>query len=182
MNMIFSFTKTKIPDLTIITPFFAEDHRGFFLKNFESNIFKENGIDFVVTECFESGSYQNTLRGLHFQRKNPQSKLVRAITGEIWDVAVDLRKDSPTYKQWYGQVLSKDNRKMLYIPPGFAHGFFVLSEYALVSYQCAGVYDKETDGGVLWSDTDINVTWPIPIGASPIISERDLDLLPLAAL
>ena len=130
----------------------------------------------TVTECFETKSCRNVLRGLHYQSNRPQAKLVRACIGEVWDVAVDLRRDSPTFLKWYARTLSDVNREMLYISPGFAHGFFVLSRQALVGYHCFGAYDKQSDTGVAWNDPDLAVSWPIPPGVTPIISGRDRSL------
>jgi dTDP-4-dehydrorhamnose 3,5-epimerase len=175
----FSFTDAGIPGLKLITPFASEDARGCFVKPFEKNAYKENGILFEVSEHFETESKQYVLRGLHLQTCEPQAKLVRVIRGAVWDVAVDLRENSPNYLKWHGVTLSGENRVIFYIPPGFAHGFFTLSESALVSYLCSGAYDRESDGGVVWNDPAINVGWPIPEGAAPILSERDKGL-PLA--
>ncbi|GHV46663.1 dTDP-4-dehydrorhamnose 3,5-epimerase [Clostridia bacterium] len=157
---MFTFTGIgSIPALKIITPFFAEDERGFFRKNFERDVFLQNGIDFTVNESFETLSRKNVIRGLHFQTCNPQKKLVSCSFGEIFDVAVDMREDSPTYLKWHGEILSGVNRKMFYIPDGFAHGFQVLSEKACVGYLCCGVYDKATDGGIRWNDPTVGVRW-----------------------
>ena len=132
--MGFSIEECELKGLKIIHPFFAEDERGFFLKSFEQDIFKTFGLENIISEDFESFSYKNVIRGLHFQTNNPQIKMVRAITGEIMDVAVDLRKDSPTFGKWESVILSGDNHKIFWIPAGFAHGFRVLSEDAIVSY------------------------------------------------
>lgn len=172
----FRITETDLPGLKAITPFFAADERGFLLKYFEDTLFKENGISFSTAECFESLSVQYVLRGIHFQTNYPQAKLVRVVYGEIWDVAVDLRENSPAFLRWHARALSGENREALYIPPGFGHGFFVVSKQALVNYQCAGAYDKESDTGIIWNDQDICIPWPIPPGISPLVSQRDAGL------
>lgn len=176
MQQPFSFEKTPIKDLVMITPFYSEDDRGYFLKAFEKEIFETNGISTEIFEDFETHSKKGVIRGLHFQTKNPQAKLVRAITGEIFDVAVDLRKDSETYGQWYGTTLSEINKKAFFIPKGFAHGFLVLSETALVSYKCEGKFSKETDTGIYCKDSDLNIQWPIKNEGDIFLSEKDRNL------
>ena len=176
--MSFSIENTKIDGLKIINPFYAEDTRGYFLKSFEKNIYKALGLKNVISEDFESFSHQNVIRGMHFQINNPQIKIVRAITGEILDVAVDLRKNSPTFGQWQSVILSEKNHLIFYIPEGFAHGFKVLSENAIVSYKCIGDYDKETDTGIIWKDKDINIDWNID-EKDVIVSDKDNALMSL---
>ncbi len=157
--------------LCVIEPFFSQDKRGYFMKSFEASFFEDHGLDADVCEQFDSFSYRNVVRGLHFQTENPQSKLVRCIKGEIFDVAVDLRSDSPTYGKWHAEILSGDNMKSYFIPRGFAHGFQVLSDEALVSYLCNGLYSPGTDTGILWNDPDLAISWPICDDV--ILSERD---------
>lgn len=173
----FSFESTPIKDLIIVNPFYIEDERGFFLKSFEKEIFRQNGIQTEVFEDFESYSVKGVIRGLHFQTEKPQSKLVRTLTGTIFDVAVDLRVESETFGKWYAEVLSSENHKAFFIPKGFAHGFLVLSDSALVSYKCEGAFSKETDTGILWNDPDLKIDWPIKDFSKPIISTKDKNLM-----
>lgn len=172
----FLFEKTEIKDLVIINPFFTEDERGNFIKFYEKDVFKEHGIDFIPYESFESTSIKGVLRGLHFQTENPQAKLIRVPYGKIFDVAVDLRRDSETFGKWYGIELSSENKKAFYIPKGFAHGFLTLSDLAIVSYMCDTKYSKETDSGIVWNDKDINIKWCIRLGEKLTISEKDINL------
>lgn len=159
-----------IQDAKIITPFMAEDQRGYFLKSFEKDIFQQMGLNGTIQEDFESFSTQGVIRGLHFQTKNPQIKLVRAITGTIYDVIVDLRKKSPSFGKWKGVILSGENFKGLWVPAGFAHGFQVLSENALVNYKCIGKYEKGYDSGIKYNDKELNIDWK---EGNIIVSDRD---------
>lgn len=174
----FTFEKLGLDKLSVVTPFFLEDNRGYFLKSYEREIFEEHGIYTDVFEDFESFSRKGVIRGLHFQTHEPQSKLVRAITGAIFDVAVDIRENSPTRGQWRGVFLTEENRKALFIPKGFAHGFMVVSEQALVSYKCGGKYLKECDTGIVWNDDKLKIDWPLNIVNKVIVSEKD-SCLPL---
>lgn len=170
----FSFEETRFKGVYLITSFSTEDNRGYFVKDFEKSIFEENGLDIDFYESFESFSWRNVIRGLHFQTSEPQAKLVRAVTGSIFDVIVDLRKGSETFGQWAGFYLSQGNRRSLFIPKGFAHGFCVHSDAAIVSYKCVGKYHKGSDSGIVWNDKDISIDWEIE---KPIVSERDRSLL-----
>lgn len=174
------FTPLGLEGLQKVTPFYATDLRGYFLKLYEKNDFRGAGIDGEVWESFVTFSKQHVLRGLHIQHPHPQAKLVTVLYGEIFDVGVDLRQDSPTYGQWEGLVLSHENRQGLYLPEGFAHGFLVRSDFALVSYLCGGAYDPAGDGGVCWQDAAIGVDWGLPEGVRPIVSQRDENLPTLA--
>tara|TARA_Y100001934_G_C12164627_1_gene683647 strand:+ start:248 stop:799 length:552 start_codon:yes stop_codon:yes gene_type:complete len=168
--MEFFCEKTDIPDLLIITHEMFEDGRGFFVESYRQNSLAEFGLpDFVQDN--HSRSTKGVLRGLHYQLE-PCSvgKLVRCMRGEIYDVAVDIRKGSPTYSKWFGLHLSKENHKMLYVPPGFAHGFLTLSDDAEVFYKMTGYYSQEHDRGILWNDPAIGVEWP---ECSPLLSEKD---------
>lgn len=169
----FFFENTKIEGLMKVNPFYVEDERGYFLKNYEKEIFMENGIYGDIDEQFESLSKKGVIRGLHFQSKYPQDKLVRAIKGKIFDVAVDLRKDSKTFGQWEGFWLSEDNKNMLLVPKGCAHGFLAVSDEALVSYTCIGKFLSEFDTGIIWNDKDLKISWPLDLIENLIISERD---------
>ena len=169
--MPFNFKRLKIPDVILVEPQVFPDERGFFTETFKESIFKENGINTKFVQDNYSHSIKGTLRGLHYQ-KNPkaQAKLVIAIRGEIFDVAVDIRKGSPTYGKWVGEILSEKNHKLLYVPQGFAHGFCVLSEEADVTYKVNNEYSPETDRGLLWNDPKVGVKWPIE---KPITSKKD---------
>lgn len=171
--MPFSFQETLIEQLMVITPFFAPDDRGYLSKPFEKSVFAAHDICFEMAEELESKSSQNTLRGLHFQRRHSQDKLVRVLFGEVYDVAVDLRPDSPTFGKWQGFRLSADNRNMLYIPKQFAHGFLVLSQEAVLHYLCGDRYDPESESGILWNDPELGIDWPLEPGVKPLLSPRD---------
>lgn len=171
--------KTDIEDLFIIDSFFVGDNRGFFNKLFERDIYESAGITFSVNETFMSKSSKNVIRGLHFQTNNPQAKLVTVISGKAWDVAVDLRKDSETYRKWMAVELSEHNHRAFYIPRGFAHGFLSMSDDTIMLYQCDGKYDKETDTGIRFDCPEIAVEWPINV-ENATVSERDMGLMSFA--
>lgn len=177
MNTYFSIQKLEIEDVKLITPFFTEDERGFFLKNFEKEIFKQWGLETNFFEDFETLSKKGVIRGLHFQTREPQIKIVRAIKGEIHDVVVDIRKESKSFGKYVDVILSGQNHDMIWIPRGFAHGFEVLSEEAIVSYKCVGKYLKEFDTGICWNDDEINIKWKTQ---KPIVSEKDRKLMSLS--
>jgi dTDP-4-dehydrorhamnose 3,5-epimerase len=180
----FTFEPTKLPGLFVVNPFLAQDRRGYFLKSYEKRIFGENGIETDIFEDFESFSVKGVIRGLHFQYGNAQSKLVRALTGEIFDVVVDIRPDSVTFGQWCSVTLSGENHKAFFVPKGFAHGFMVLSENAIVSYKCSGAFNPQGDSGIRWDDADIGIAWPLEeIGGRDhvIMSDKDLALQSFAA-
>lgn len=172
----FSFEKLDIDDMFIINPFFCEDERGFFSKSYEKDVFLEAGISTNIQEEFESSSKRGVIRGMHFQTFQPQSKIVKVLFGEIFDVAIDLRKNSKTYGQSRGVYLNDKNMKSFYIPPGCAHGFLTLSDNALVSYRCTGKYIKEHDAGIKWDDKDLAIEWPLHLVENIIISDRDNNL------
>lgn len=162
---------TKIADVKIIEPNVYGDDRGFFLETFsEARYRKALGIEISFVQDNHSRSQQSVLRGLHFQTNNPQGKLVRTVTGEVFDVAVDIRPDSPTFKQWIGVLLSESNKKQLWIPAGLAHGFVVLSEFADFEYKCTDYYDPTSEQCLIWNDPDIDIQWPIE---HPILSDKD---------
>ncbi len=169
----FSFEPLDIKGAYIINSFFSEDNRGSFVKNFEAEIFQKNGIEFQCSESFVTTSTKNVIRGMHFQLYHPQVKLVGVLSGKVYDVIVDLRKESPTFGQWRGYYLSSENRTSLLIPRGCAHGFMSISDNSFVSYMCDGLYDKETDTGILYKDPDIGVKWPINDIMQAIVGERD---------
>ena len=160
----------NIPGLLIAEPDVYGDDRGFFTETWHRDRYAEMGIDRVFVQDNLSRSVKGALRGMHFQIRHPQAKLVQAISGELFDVAVDLRPDSPTFGKWEGVVLSDKNMRQLYIPEGFAHGFCVLSDTALFSYKCTDFYAPGDEGGLLWSDPDIGIEWPVN---EPILSDKD---------
>lgn len=174
--MPFQFRKLEIPDLVLVEPRRFEDQRGFFVETYKRSEFVAHGIAEPFVQDNYSRSAQGVLRGLHFQKPpHAQGKLVMAVLGEVFDVAVDIRLGSPTYGRWVGEVLSAENGRMLYIPPGFAHGFCVLSEVADFCYKVTDEYAPECEAGILWNDPAIGIDWPI---AEPSVSPRD-GMLPL---
>ena len=173
----FTFKELNISGVYVVTSSFSDDLRGILVKNFERDSFKETGLDFSCSETFISTSAKNVIRGLHFQTHAPQTKIVGVISGKVFDVVVDLRKDSPTYMKWEGLYLSRENRNSLIIPRGCAHGFLSLSEDSLVSYLCDGEYDKDTDTGIFFNDPDIGIEWPIMDISSAVVSKRDMGLM-----
>ena len=173
----FSFEEIDIKGAFIINSFFSEDNRGSFIKSYEKNIFKANGIDFSCYESFITCSEKYVIRGMHFQLYHPQIKLVGVLSGKVFDVIIDLRKESSTFGEWRGFYLSSENRSSLLVPRGCAHGFISLSKKSVVSYQCDGRYDKETDTGIMYNDTQINVNWPINDISNAILGARDYNLM-----
>lgn len=169
----FKFNETPIAGVYVIEPAVFGDNRGYFMETYNYNDFKEAGLDMVFVQDNQSKSKKGVLRGLHFQKKHPQGKLVRVISGEVFDVAVDLRKDSKTYGKWYGVELSAENKKQFYIPEGFAHGFLVLSDEAEFTYKCTDFYHPEDEGGVAWNDTDIGIEWHMDGIDELLLSEKD---------
>lgn len=167
------FATTEIPDVVIIEPVVHADDRGFFMETWRSDLFSRAGIGTGFVQDNHSKSSYGILRGLHYQINNPQGKLVRVVAGEVFDVAVDLRKKSPTFGKWVGEHLSSDNKKILWIPPGFAHGFYVLSSSAEFVYKCTEYYSPENERSIIWNDEDINIQWPITPGEQPILSDKD---------
>ena len=154
--------RTNIPEVKIIEPRIFGDERGFFLETFQAHRYQELvGIDLPFVQDNHSRSSKGVLRGLHFQKTKPQGKLVRVVKGEVFDVAVDIRKDSPTYGKWEGAILSEENKHQLWIPPGFAHGFVTLSDIADFEYKCTDYYDQADEGSLKWNDPDIGIYWPL---------------------
>ncbi|RPI89779.1 MAG: dTDP-4-dehydrorhamnose 3,5-epimerase [Planctomycetaceae bacterium] len=172
------FIPTRLSGCFVIEPTVFGDDRGFFFETFHRRKFAEAGIDIEFVQDNHSRSRQNVVRGLHYQFHFPQGKLVRAVNGEIFDVAVDLRRGSPTRGQWYGAVLSESNRRQMYIPPGFAHGFCVTSESADVLYKCTEVYHPEDERTIAWNDAVLSIAWPL--AGEAIISAKDQQGRPLA--
>lgn len=172
----FQKEETGIEGLVVITPTVFPDSRGYFMESYNKKEFEEIGITVDFVQDNQSGSKRGVLRGLHFQKEFPQTKLVRVINGTVYDVAVDLRKDSPTYGQYYGVLLSSTNKKQFLIPKGFAHGFLVLSEEAEFAYKCDDFYHPNDEGGLLWNDPAIGIAWPLfEFGEDEelIISDKD---------
>ncbi len=165
-------TKTDIPDVLIFEPVVHGDDRGYFMETFRLSYFHDKGIDLQFVQDNQSMSKRGTLRGLHYQLRYPQGKLARVVSGEIFDVAVDLRKSSTTFGKWVGEILSAENQKQLWIPPGFAHGFLVLSDTAELSYKCTDYFHPEDDHSLFWSDPEVQVEWP-EIRGSITLSEKD---------
>jgi dTDP-4-dehydrorhamnose 3,5-epimerase len=164
------FVPTKIPDVILVkVPRFG-DHRGFFMETYHAEKFGDGGIRAKFVQDNHASSQKNILRGLHYQLKFPQGKLVRCIQGEILDIAVDIRKSSPTFGQWVGEILSSENARQLYVPPGFAHGYVVYSDHAEVEYKCSELYHHEDDYGISWNDPEIAIDWGIE---NPILSDKD---------
>lgn len=162
-----------IPDVLLIEPRVFGDHRGFFVETWSAKTFAEAGIFETFVQDNWSRSGRSTLRGLHYQIRRPQGKLVRVTQGEVFDVAVDLRKSSPTFGQWVGAWLSAENKHAMYIPPGFAHGFYVTSESAGFQYKCTDLYAPEWERTVAWDDPKVGITWPLDRGGPPVLSEKD---------
>ncbi|HVM70548.1 MAG TPA: dTDP-4-dehydrorhamnose 3,5-epimerase [Anaerolineales bacterium] len=168
------FEQTDIPGLIIVKPQVFGDSRGFFMETFRSDQLAQAGITGSFVQDNHSGSQKNILRGLHYQIRQVQGKLVRTIVGEIYDVAVDLRRSSPTFGRWMGMSLSAENKKLLWIPPGFAHGFYVLSDWAEVVYKTTDYYAPECERTILWNDPTLSIQWPLMDGLPPKLSEKDM--------
>ena len=169
----FNFIKTDIEGVFIIEPTAFGDERGYFMETYQYNDFAAAGIDVKFVQDNQSKSKKGVLRGLHFQKQFPQSKLLRVISGEVYDVAVDLREGSATYGKYIGVLLSSENRRQFFIPRGFAHGFLVLSDEAEFVYKVDDFYHPDDEGGLMWNDPTVNIDWPIPEGMEIILSEKD---------
>jgi dTDP-4-dehydrorhamnose 3,5-epimerase len=167
------FIRLRIPDVIRIRPDFHQDARGFFMEVYESRKFAAAGIPHVFVQDNQSGSGRGVLRGLHYQIRQPQGKLVRAVAGEVFDAAVDLRRASPTFGLWTSALLSAENRDQLWIPPGFAHGFYVLSKWAEVAYKATDFYAPEWERALLWNDPAVGIEWPLLAGLPPTLSPKD---------
>lgn len=176
MNVI----KTKLEGCVIIEPKVFGDERGFFLEVFQVERYADlAGISLPFVQDNQSRSSKDVLRGLHFQKTKPQGKLVRVVKGEVYDVAVDIRQGSPTFGEWEAVILSDKNKLQFWVPPGFAHGFVVLTDIADFEYKCTDYYDPSDEGNILWNDPDLNIRWPVDV---PILSEKDADAPKLADL
>ena len=164
-------TETSLPDVLLFEPAVHGDHRGYFMETFRASHFEARGLAVNFVQDNQSRSSRGTLRGLHYQLEFPQGKLVRVVSGEIFDVAVDIRRSSTTFGKWVGVVLSSENRQQLWVPPGFAHGFCVLSESAEICYKCTEYYHAEDDRALRWNDPGIGIHWPLD--GDPLLSEKD---------
>lgn len=167
------FEATEIPDVTLITPQVFADERGFFLESWEERKFSAAGLDMKFVQDNHSHSKRHTLRGLHYQVSRVQGKLVRVVRGAVFDVAVDIRRSSSTFGRCVGVTLSEENRRMLWIPPGFAHGFLVLSACADFLYRCTDFWVPACERTISWNDPDLNIPWPLPAAAAPLLSPKD---------
>lgn len=175
----FEFKESGIEGLIEVTPFNADDIRGCFTKDYSKEVFEAYGIHHDIAEIFYTTSYKGVIRALHFQRVHQQPKLVRCISGHVWDVVVDLREDSPTFKQWRGFNLIGDKHNEILVPANCAHGYLVLEEKSIVSYKCAEKFYSEYDDGIMWNDPDLNIQWPLnQIGGKEnlIIADKDKNL------
>jgi dTDP-4-dehydrorhamnose 3,5-epimerase len=167
------FRPTNIPDVLIISPKVFGDERGSFMETFREDLFSASGISGPFVQDNQTRSRQGVLRGLHYQIRQPQAKLVRAVAGEIFDVAVDLRRRSATFGQWVGEILSEENKLQIWIPGGFAHGFYVLSDWAEVLYKASDYYAPDSERTIVWNDPALGIAWPLINGRPPILSEKD---------
>ena len=167
------FLKTKIPEVILVKPKVIEDHRGFFMESYHMEKFISGGITCEFVQDNHAKSIKNTLRGLHYQVNFPQAKLLRCTRGKVLDVAVDIRQDSPTYGHWVSAELSEENKHQLFIPAGFAHGYYVISDIAEITYKCSEIYYQEFDRGIRWDDEQININW---YAENPILSKKDSKL------
>ncbi len=165
--------QTSLPGVFLLEPKVFGDERGFFMETFHAEKFHELGIDCDFVQDNHSLSRRGTLRGLHYQMKNPQAKLCRVVRGEVLDIAVDIRVGSPHFGKWVGAILSAENKRQIFVPRGFAHGFFVLSDEAEFLYKCDALYNPAAERGVLWNDPTIGIDWQIPAGMELLISEKD---------
>lgn len=170
----FSFEQCGgIEGLYLVKPKVYGDSRGYFMETYHYEEFRKAGLDMVFVQDNQSKSTKGVLRGLHYQKEHTQGKLVRVLSGKVFDVVVDIRRGSKTYGKWHGVTLSADEKNMLYVPEGFAHGFYVLSDTAEFSYKCTDYYDPSSEAGIIWNDKAIGIQWPIPEGEAPLISEKD---------
>jgi dTDP-4-dehydrorhamnose 3,5-epimerase len=178
----FKFSKTDIPGILLIEAKAFYDERGFFMESYNQKDFADNGLADVFVQDNHSWSKKKVVRGMHYQNHpSPMAKLVRVMKGKIFDAGIDIRKGSPTFGKWYGTVLSGENMKMLYFPPGFAHGFLCLEDDTHVYYKCTGLYSKENERAMIWNDPAVGIAWPLDlVGGKPILSDRDLVHPPLS--
>lgn len=174
------FIETRIPDVVIVEPTVYGDERGFFMETWEQRKFVAAGLDWAFVQDNHSRSVRGTLRGLHYQIEQPQGKLVRVTRGAVFDVAVDIRRSSPTFGEWVGVELSAENKRQLWVPPRFAHGFYVTSEVAEFQYKCTDFYAPEHERSIRWDDPELGIEWPLVEGGKPLLSDKDQAALALA--
>lgn len=173
-------TPTAMPEVALIEPKVFRDDRGFFFEAFQAEKYRDAGITLPIVQDNHSGSRQGVLRGLHYQIHKPQGKLVSVVAGEVFDVAVDLRRSSPTFSRWVGVTLSAENHRQIWVPAGFAHGFYVLSDWAEVLYKVTDFYDPGSERTLIWNDPAVAIRWPLHEGRQPLLSSKDLQGLPLS--
>jgi dTDP-4-dehydrorhamnose 3,5-epimerase len=169
------FIETPLQDVYIVEPQVFGDERGFFQETWNAQVFRDAGFDLAFVQDNHSRSRRGILRGMHYQTEQTQGKLVRVTSGEVFDVAVDMRRSSPTFGQWFGAALSSDNHKMMWVPPGFAHGFYVMSEYADFLYKCTDFYHPASEQSLAWNDPTVGIEWPLDAGGEPSLSAKDQD-------
>lgn len=174
------FTPLRIPEVLLIEPQSFSDERGAFMETWQASKFGSQGLKFTFVQDNQSESHPWVLRGLHYQLNHPQGKLVRVARGEVFDVAVDVRRSSPTFGEWVGHRLSAENRAMMWIPPGFAHGFLTLNEPVIFLYKCTDTYDAHSERSILWNDARLGIEWPLPSGVRPVLSRKDEMAVPFA--
>lgn len=176
------FEETRLPDVLLLHPQVFGDQRGFFLESWSAEAFRGAGLDLNFVQDNHSRSAGGILRGMHYQTEHTQGKLVRVTSGAVFDVVVDLRRESGTLGQWYGEILSGENHRMLWIPPGFAHGFYVTSEYADFQYKCTDIYHPDSEISLAWDDPTVGIEWPVPEGEQPQLSGKDAEGLAWAEI
>ena len=176
------FENTPLADVYLVQPKIFGDQRGFFLESWSAEAFRRLGLDLNFVQDNHSRSAGGILRGMHYQTEHTQGKLVRVTSGEVFDVVVDLRRESDTLGQWYGEILSGENHSMLWVPPGFAHGFYVTSEYADFQYKCTDIYHPDSEISLAWDDPTVGIEWPIPEGEQPQLSGKDTEGLAWAEI
>jgi dTDP-4-dehydrorhamnose 3,5-epimerase len=174
------FFRCEIEGLVVVVPAVFKDDRGYFMEAWNFEEFKNNGLPEMFLQQNQAGSKLGVIRGLHYQLHQPQGKLVRVSRGKIFDVAVDIRQNSSTFGKWHGQILSEEKREMIWIPPGFAHGYLALSDWAEIQYGCTALYCSGDDHSILWNDPEIGIDWPVPPGVQPVLSEKDRNAVALA--
>jgi dTDP-4-dehydrorhamnose 3,5-epimerase len=170
---LMQFIPTKIPEVILIEPKVFGDARGFLMETYRADKSGAAGIPTEFVQDNHSGSQQGTLRGLHYQIRQTQGKMVRVTAGELFDVAVDIRRSSPTFGQWVGEILSAENKRQLWVPPGFAHGFYVISAWAEIAYKATDYYAPEWDRTIIWNDSEVGIEWPLLPGLQPLLSDKD---------
>ena len=180
--MVVRVSKTPIEGLRVVEPQVFEDARGYFMESYHRRDFADAGIDVEFVQDNQARSVKGTLRGLHFQKRHPQAKLVRVLQGRVFDVAVDIRQGSPTFGRWHGEILDAESRRQFFVPVGFAHGYLVLTDTAVFAYKCSDFYHPDDEGGLLWSDPDVGIEWPLQVIGEPLLSEKDRQMPGLSDL